>query len=154
MKKCKNCLEEKELSSFDKVSKSGYRNTCRKCRNSKNTKSYLDKEGNIEKRREYMKEYMRLKYNSGDDYKKYNSILSKVKYRLKTDLEFRRLFELKFDEHMNWENQSIYWEVDHIIPALKLIRNGISDIDQINNIDNIRPLKISDNRGRYKNGKK
>lgn len=149
MKKCKECLEEKDLSAFDKISKNGYRGTCRKCRNKKNTSSYLQKEGNREKLKEYMRVYMRNKYHNTDDYKRYNSLCKKIRYRLKSDSDFRLLFEQKFDEHMNWENQGTYWEIDHIISALKMIRNGYSD-DEINDIRNIRPLKIVDNRSMFK----
>lgn len=41
MKKCNKCLEEKDLYFFEKSSKNGYRNTCRKCRNT------LDKRNSI-----------------------------------------------------------------------------------------------------------
>lgn len=52
---CNECSIEKELKMFD-----GNRNKCRKCRNEKNTKSWLSKPGNIEHRRSYMKGYYAL----------------------------------------------------------------------------------------------
>lgn len=148
MKKCKICLEEKELFLFDKISKSGYRGTCRKCRNKKNTTTYLEKEGNIEKRREYMREYMNDKYNNSDEYRAYQRIISKIKYEIRKE-PLKSIFELKFIDDMNWENYGTYWEIDHIIPALKMIKLGYSD-EEINDIKNIRPLKIMDNRERQK----
>ena len=149
MKKCKVCLEEKELNLFDKVSKSGYRGTCRKCRNTKNRKSWLSNEKNIEKRRKYMKNYMREKYHNNEEYRRYHCLLSKLSYKLKNDIRFREKFELKFDENMNWDNKGIYWEIDHINSALKMIKNGYSD-EEINDIRNVRPLTIKQNRERVK----
>jgi len=96
-----------------------------------------------------MRRYMNDKYNNSDEYKRYNSILKKVKYKLKNDVDFRNQFELKFYDNISWENQSVYWEVDHIISAIKMIKNGYTD-DEINDIRNIRPLKISENRERIK----
>jgi hypothetical protein len=149
MKKCKECLEEKELNLFDRVSKNGYRTTCRKCRNKKNMGTYLKKEGNVENRREYMREYMKDKYNNSEDYKRYSSISSKISYEIKKE-PLKSLFELKFIDGMNWDNYGTYWEIDHIIPVLKMIKLGYTD-DEINDIKNIRPLEVSKNRGRTKN---
>lgn len=143
MKKCKVCLEQKDLSLFDK-----YRSTCRKCRNKKNTSSYLSKEGNIEYRREYMRVYMSDKYKNSDDYKIYNKILRNIRVLFNNN-KFKSEFELKFTGDMNWDNYGTYWEIDHIFPALKMIRLGYN-IDEINDIKNIRPLRISENRSRIK----
>jgi hypothetical protein len=149
MKKCKECLEEKELNLFDKVSKNGYRSICRKCRNKKNTETFLKKEGNVENRREYMRQYMKDKYNNSEDYKTYSRIVGKITYEIKKE-PLKSLFESKFIDGMNWDNYGTYWEIDHIIPVLKMIRLGYSD-EEINDIKNIRPLEVSKNRERTKN---
>jgi hypothetical protein len=149
MKKCKECLEEKELNLFDKVSKNGYRSICRKCRNKKNTETFLKKEGNVENRREYMRQYMKDKYNNSEDYKTYSRIVGKITYEIKKE-PLKSLFESKFIDGMNWDNYGTYWEIDHIIPVLKMIRLGYRD-EEINDIKNIRPLEVSKNRERTKN---
>jgi hypothetical protein len=150
MKKCKECLFEKELSDFDKISVNGYRGTCRKCRNKKNTESWLSKPENKEKRKEYNKEYFSNKWNNDVDYRKYMVLLSRIRNWIKANnLNFKKHIEENFTDDMNWENYGTYWEIDHIQPALKLIRNGIS-IDEINDFDNLRPLKIQENRERNK----
>jgi hypothetical protein len=94
--------------------------------------------------------YMSDKFNNDPEYHRYSSINNKIKTLLKTDIKLREQFELKFDENMNWGNQGTYWEVDHIIPVLKLLRSGFVSDKEINNIDNIRPLKIKENRERNK----
>lgn len=166
MKKCKKCLEEKELIYFDQISINGYRGTCRKCRNAKYTKKWLENPDNIIKRREYNREYSKNSYNNLSEYKRYNKILSSLKTKLninskcdinhknyiKNKKEFIELFEKKFDENMNWNNYGTYWEIDHIVSALKMIRLGYSD-EEINDIENVRPLTIKENRSRYKKEK-
>lgn len=149
MKQCKECLYEKELSAFDKVSANGYRGVCRQCRNKKNTKNWLSKPENIEKRKEYNKEYQKNKWHDDFDYRRYMILLSRIRYLIKNDLGFKKNIESKFTDDMNWENYGTYWEIDHIEPALKLIRDGIS-IDEINDFDNLRPLKVKENRERGK----
>jgi hypothetical protein len=145
MKKCNKCLEEKEFNLFDKN-----RNTCRKCRNKKNIDSYLSKEGNIEKRREYMRKYMSEKVKNSPEYREYNSILSKLNYKYKTNDDFRKLIEDKFYDGMTHDNFGVCWEFDHIIPVLRLLRSGVQCHDIINNIDNLRPMFINENRSRNK----
>ena len=148
MKKCNKCLEEKDLYFFEKVSKNAYRGSCRKCRNTPRQKKFYSNPENVEKRRIKMREYMRDKYNNDPDYKRYSSLLNKV-YKLIRKEPIKSLFELKFDDKMNWDNYGIYWEVDHILPVLKMVRLGYSD-EEINDIKNIRPLSIVENKQRSK----
>lgn len=153
MKKCKVCLEEKELEMFDKVTDTTVRSTCRKCRNVKNLGSWLKREGNYDKRKEYNREYMANKYQNDPDYKKYNELVRRARYLIINNEYFRESFISKFTEGMTWELFiSGKVEVDHIISALKMIRMGYKDCE-INNIINLRPLWKEDNRGRNKIGK-
>lgn len=61
---------------------------------------------------------MKDKYHNDPDYKRYSSLLNKV-YKLIRKEPIKSLFELKFDDKMNWDNYGIYWEVDHLLPVLK-----------------------------------
>lgn len=159
MKKCKICLEEKELYAFDKTgNKCGsYRNTCRKCRNKKNRDNYLSKEGNIEKMREYQKIYQRKHRSDNEYYQVYCKCLEKNRYELhkikinsnSLNIELKRHIESLFIDDMSWENHGTYWELDHIISATKMAKLGFS-IDEINKISNLRPMLIKENRERYK----
>ena len=153
MKKCSVCLIDKDLNAFDESKKGNgcYRKTCRKCRNQKNTKSYLDKEGNLEKRREYMKEYQKKHRDENDYYKLYCqclwSLKSKVKSKKNNDVKV--YLESLFTPEMSWLNYGSYWEIDHIVSATKMARAGYS-IDEINKPSNLRPMIIIENRERSK----
>jgi hypothetical protein len=149
MKKCNKCLEEKELFTFDKVSKNACRNTCRKCRNAINRSNYFLKEGSVEKMREYQREYQKKHRENNEYYQIYCKAISNIRYRIKNDIELRNYIELKFDSNMNWDNYGIYWELDHIISATKMAKLGYT-IDEINKLSNLRPLEIKENRSRYK----
>lgn len=151
MKKCNVCLEEKELKSFDKVSKNGYRGTCRKCRNEKNTSTWLSKEGNIEKRREYQKEYQKKHRKENEYYQIYCDCLWSLKNKLnsKKENELKTHLESLFTDDMNWENYGVYWEIDHIISAIKMAKLGYTK-EEINKLSNLRPMTITENRSRFK----
>ena len=144
MKVCTKCNEMKENYAYDKN-----RNVCRKCRNKKNTSSYLSKDGNIEKRREYQRYFQKMHRESNPYYKKYLQVLNTLRYKLKKDESLRSHIELLFTSEMNWENYGILWEIDHIISATKMCKLNYS-IEEINKLSNIRPLLIKDNRERFK----
>lgn len=149
MKICNECLEEKDLSSFDKTGKVNYRSTCRKCRNKKNRENYFNNEANREKTREYQKAYQKKKRESDLYYKLYGECLTRIRRTLRKDEQFISHIEKLFTDDMTWENYGVYWEIDHIIPALKMLRIGYS-IDEVNKFENLRPLKCHDNRSRLK----
>lgn len=151
MKKCKVCLEEKELKSFDKISKNGYRGVCRRCRNEKNTSSWLSKEGNLEKLREYQREYQKKHRENNPYYKLYCQCLGQLKAQIKSNKsnDLKIHLESLFTSEMNWNNYGIYWEIDHIISATKMAKLGYT-IDDINKLENLRPMVIKENRSRYK----
>jgi len=143
---CNWCEEEKSMDAYDNITPTTWRKTCRKCRNKKNLGNWVKK--NKEKRREYNREYMKKKYRNCPHYKRYSRILTKIRYKIFHDAEFREEFEKKFTGEMTWKNYGEYWEIDHIIPVLKLVRMGHHSDEWINHIDNVRPLEIQKNRER------
>lgn len=70
-------------------------------------------------------------------------LLKNVNYSV---AEFIKYIELQFDENMNWNNYGSYWEVDHIIPISYYLKNDIIDISIINDLTNLRPLRVEENR--------
>lgn len=68
--------------------------------------------------------------------------------------ELKQHLESQFDKYMNWDNYGSYWEIDHIIPQNTFSFSSIEDKDfQICwSLMNLRPLTISENRSRPKNG--
>lgn len=68
--------------------------------------------------------------------------------------EIKSHLESQFDENMNWDNYGSYWEIDHIIP--KNIFNYTShedyDFKICWSLANLRPLSITENRSRPKDG--
>lgn len=57
--------------------------------------------------------------------------------------------ESLFDENMSWDNYGSYWEIDHIKPLSKMIKSGEKSPSVINALDNLRPLKVEDNRAKF-----
>jgi len=146
MKKCNICLEEKELNLFD-----AYRKTCRRCRNDKAKKSYLSKEGNIEKMREYQKEYQKKHREDNPYYKLYCQCVWQLKTQIKSNKsnDLKIHLESLFTGDMTWENYGTYWEIDHINSATKMAKAGYI-IEEINKLSNLRPMIITENRQRRK----
>lgn len=57
--------------------------------------------------------------------------------------------ESLFDENMSWDNYGSYWEIDHIRPLSKMIKSGERSPSVINALDNLRPLKVEENRAKF-----
>jgi hypothetical protein len=74
--------------------------------------------------------------------KKYNSILSYINLPL---IEFNKWIEYQFDENMNWDNQGIYWDIDHVMPCSSFDLTKKEEIAKCFNWKNMRPLKKEDN---------
>jgi len=146
MKKCTVCLEDKEDKAYDK-----YRSICRKCRNHKYTKSYLLKEGNVEKMREYQKNYQKKHREDNHYYDVYCKALWQLSSRLRSKKNnvVKIHLESLFTTDMNWDNYGSYWEIDHIISGIKMAKLGY-DVDSINKLENLRPMIVKENRSRYK----
>lgn len=162
MKQCIECLELKEDVMFDYTSKDkiNRRSRCRKCRNEKNLGSYKEK-----KKKEYkyyITSYIRRMMVIDINYVLYSRIMSRIrnafnnkkdKYLVEnynyTKLDLINHIENQFIDGMTWENKGTYWEIDHIIPVLGMLRRGYKE-EEINSLDNLRPLKCSENRSRSK----
>lgn len=69
-----------------------------------------------------------------------------------TEEDLRQHFENLFTSEMNWDNYGEYWEVDHIIPRASFNYSNIGDeqFKQCWALDNLRPLKVKENRQRPK----
>lgn len=69
-----------------------------------------------------------------------------------TEEDLRQHFENQFTPEMNWDNYGKYWEVDHIIPRASFSYSDIKDeqFKQCWALNNLRPLKVEENRQRPK----
>lgn len=76
------------------------------------------------------------------------------KYFPYTQQTFREHIEKQFTSDMSWSNYGEYWELDHIIPQSVLL---FDDFNCINyqicwSLSNLRPLEVSNNRSRPRDG--
>jgi hypothetical protein len=62
-----------------------------------------------------------------------------------TRKELKEHLEKQFTPEMNWQNHGGVWHVDHIIPVIYFVRNGITDLKVINALSNLRPLDKFEN---------
>jgi len=58
--------------------------------------------------------------------------------------DFKFHIESQFQEGMSWENRS-EWHIDHIKPLSLFIKEGIYDLNIINDLDNLKPMWAKDN---------
>ena len=68
---------------------------------------------------------------------------------LYTGEELMAHLEKQFVPPMCWENYATYWEVDHITECWKFDLANLEECKMCFQLSNLRPLKISENRGRY-----
>lgn len=68
--------------------------------------------------------------------------------------ELKSHLEKQFSSEMNWDNYGSYWEIDHIIPQNTFNISSAEDLQfQICwSLLNLRPLTVSENRSRPKDG--
>jgi hypothetical protein len=139
MKVCNNCNIE---DSDDKFCKD--RSLCKKCKAEKSKYYYEENKDIISiTNRDYKNKYQRKYYNLNKDiifqkekerYKNdVNFRLSKIyrnrmnsylkgsendmKYLQCSLNDFKEIIEKQLDNNMNWDNQGILWELDHVIPV-------------------------------------
>lgn len=122
------------------------------------------REDNIEKVRKYHSKWRKEKRKT-DPLFKLNEILRNMVYRVfqsigtkKTEKTFDLLMyspnnlklrlEYQFNEKMTWNNYGIYWEIDHIKPIDKFVKQGETRFHIINALSNLRPLNIDKNRSK------
>lgn len=163
MKTCYVCNETKELHFYDKTLNPNtgtiyVRNTCRKCRNKRNQSLFFMRDDNLEKHYENTR-----KVFNRPEYKIYRKAIAALRNStlriqsslngnrkiplLPKDIQLKEHLESLFDDKMNWQNCCSYWEVDHIESGIRLAKEG-KTIDEINHLDNIRPLTKVENRSR------
>lgn len=61
---------------------------------------------------------------------------------------FKTRIEYQFTDKMNWSNYGSYWEIDHIKPIDRFIKQGETRAHIINALSNLRPLSVSENRSK------
>jgi hypothetical protein len=68
-----------------------------------------------------------------------------IEYLGCTILEFKNWIEYQFDKNMNWENQGIYWHLDHVKPCASFNFNNKEEINECFNWQNVRPCEKFEN---------
>lgn len=58
--------------------------------------------------------------------------------------EFKTRIESLFVDGMSWGNYG-EWHIDHIKPVIAFINEGVFDVNTINSIENLQPLRAKDN---------
>lgn len=53
--------------------------------------------------------------------------------------------EKQFTKKMTWGNYGDYWQIDHIVPVAKMIRDGVTDPAVVNALTNLMPLEKKEN---------
>mgnify|MGYP003151512040 FL=1 len=108
---------------------------------------------NIEHHRGVVREWHRRKYKEDSDYKiaktvrnmfgrilqltkeqKHESTFSVLGYSVD---EFKTNIESKMLSGMTWENHGSVWQIDHIYPVSRYIRDGVNDPTIINRLSNL-----------------
>ena len=74
--------------------------------------------------------------------KNYKSILT---YLGVTVEYFNNWIESQFDNKMTWDNQGIYWEIDHVIPCSSFDFTNETEIKKCFNWKNMRPCERIEN---------
>jgi hypothetical protein len=156
-KQCSDCLETKLLNQFYKHKryKDGYRNQCIKC-HSNRWKNYYKNGYNavlkekvtsdiIYKLKQCQKSYIhqQLKKSNLKKSDRVSKYIGCSINNLKTWLEYQ------FSKDMNWNNQSIYWQLDHIIPLSLFNLHDEHERKLAFNWTNIQPYKKQDNLQKY-----
>jgi hypothetical protein len=59
--------------------------------------------------------------------------------------EFRNWIAFQFDEHMNWTNHGIYWEIDHVVPCASFDLTNVVEANKCFNWTNLRPVVVNEN---------
>lgn len=181
MKQCTKCGQVLDESMFNKraSTKDGLRTECKTCQRNYNLKYYATPVGK-QKHDEYMnkhkkcyQEYERNYSNRRKELSKLNELDRYVSLHLCHSIRNPREFdficqyldftygsflvhlESQFTSEMNWENYGEYWEIDHVIPKQKLKYNSPEDknFKICWSLKNLRPLVVSENRSRPKDGR-
>ena len=178
MKKCNKCKEEKPLSEFNKNKsrKDGLSYKCKGCdreqskTHRQNNKDYFKEyfkthyQNNKEQYNKYNKTYIITRYHNDPQFKlKYllrDRIYKSIKNRsnssqelLGCDIEtYYNYLEKQFTKDMTWDNHGKVWEIDHTIPLNTFDLEDEGEQFKAFNYRNTRPLPITENRSRPKDG--
>lgn len=115
-----------------------WNNLCIKCNKEKEIKN-----GKYRWCNNCYKEYNKLtkKYSS----KAYNLIKNKNDEKCQFTgcnyIMLKYYFESLFDYNMNWNNQSIYWQIDHRIPISWFNLEDENEVNFVCNYKNIQPME-------------
>ena len=60
--------------------------------------------------------------------------------------DFIDWIEFQFQDNINWDNRSTFWEIDHVIPVSYFNLENEDDIKVCCHWSNLRPLEILKNR--------
>lgn len=172
-KTCSKCKIEKTLEDFsiDLSIKSGRKSQCKECRKLISKKEYkndplshnvrtstyynINKEFTRSKQRDYERERLRI-----DPLFKLGKSMRCHLYRIiqgqksmstqellgYTVEELKSYIESLWVEGMNWENWGKEWEIDHIYPLSKYLKEGETRPSIINSLKNLQPLSKIENR--------
>jgi len=72
----------------------------------------------------------------------YSSSLSYIGVDLSYLLKW---IESQFDENMNWDNQGVYWNIDHVVPCSSFNLAEEEEVKKCFNWKNLRPCEKSEN---------
>lgn len=152
---CKSCLNE-----YAKE----YRNNNKSIIKEKQSNWYENKGKEWKKKyeldnRDIINEKSREKYKNDNQYRMKKilrtrfktTILGKKTYKksleyLDVDLEyFLKWIEYNFDNKMSWENQGVYWDIDHVIPCSSFDFTNEEDVKKCFNWKNMRPCEKKEN---------
>lgn len=185
MKRCTKCQQEKPLSEFykRKDSKDGYRSHCKSCmgiyekerypsikkdKQKQRQKYYEDNrekilqsnkdwlDSNKEKRRDYIRSYMKQRYAQDINFKIKHNLRRRIQKAVKQknsntmnllgcDLEkFKAHIASKFQDGMTWENYG-KWHIDHIKPCASFDLSDPKQQRECFHYTNLQPLWARDN---------
>jgi hypothetical protein len=60
---------------------------------------------------------------------------------------FKAHIEAQFEGWMSWDNYGD-WHIDHVVPVVRFLRQGVTDPRIINALPNLRPLERAQNLSR------
>lgn len=182
LKTCTKCHKSFDVSEFykNKNKKDGLDSWCKYCTSANRVKYYQNKEHRQQKRDWDLAYYQRTKSTERrksyeQNYRRNNQLninhQINIMYSLKqvtnktlekswetlvpyTLQDLKQHIESQFTPEMNWDNYGDYWEVDHIIPKALFHYKSAEDREfQICwSLANLRPLTITKNRSRPKDG--
>ncbi len=175
--RCKSCCSKlakerrSKLTDEDKKNINKYKKQYRLDNKEKDKQHYLDnreeiyakKKAYILSKKEYFKEYgrlRRLERRNTDPLYKFrvsvgtlirNSFKRQYTIKSKKTLEilgctydkFIIHIESKFDENMNWTNHGSYWHIDHIKPIS--LAKTTEEVIELNHYTNLQPLEAKEN---------